>query len=253
MELYDAIKYKGLAKSFNMELLEERLLDNIRLYVKNMSGLDGTKNDLCEILTYEEMKQKNTMNFDVKAPYYFIASIHDVQDGMINAGYLLGQFLLYLTSKEISTNILGVEKIKSEDTYYTAILAFGRTTTRMKYRAKAVRNLRSEKYYVYRQEARPEIKQVIRAGGYAPTGLIFQPYRFVLSSSHFHVIGKREAIMTKHQKMMCYFELGMMLSYMQLRAEEMWMDLTLQKRSVELGKNEKNYFYMITAQLKSQV
>lgn len=258
MDLYEAIQYKNSVRSFNMDPLEETCINNIMLYTKFVHYSHDTKAPNYEILTNKEIKQKFGVHLEIKAPYYIIVYVEKVQNALVNAGFLLGQLSIYLTMKEIGTNLIGLKNVSSlkdkNTTYQLAILAFGKTIHPMKKVQLKQGQLLLNKYcYLKEKEMSMYFtKQLISAASYAPIKVLYQPYRFLVYEDHIHIVGKKEGFFTRYQKDMMFFELGLLLAYMQVKAEELWISLSIREVKLESDSLKKNYIYLRTVFLKGQ-
>lgn len=253
MELYEAIQYKGWVKAFSLQKIDDKIYGNIVSFLRHLNHLQDQDKTSYEICEQKEMKQKG-MEYSVKAPYYFLVRLNDLEDDLINAGFLMGQLSLYLITKELGSCIMGIEKVKLADTKeakWVAILGFGKPSQKIKISNQKSRNFISDKFCYNKSEENGDMKQVISAAGYAPTNVLYQPYRFIVYEDHVHILGKKEALMTKHQKLGCRLELGIMLAYMQLKSEELWMWFSAKKAELDLGKTGKNYNYMISVYIEN--
>lgn len=241
-----------------MAPLEESCINNIKLYTKFVHYSHNTKAPNYEILTNEQVKQKFGVHLEIKAPYYMIVYVEKVQNMLINAGFLLGQLSIYLTMKEIGTNLIGIKKVSSikdkNTTCQLAILAFGKTVHPLKKEQLKQCRLLANKYcYPKEKETNMYLtKQLIAAASYAPIKILYQPYRFLVYEDHIHIVGKKEGFFTKYQKDMMFFELGLILAYMQVKAEELWISLNIREVKLDFDSLKKNYIYLRTVFLINQ-
>ena len=78
-----------------------------------------------------------------KVPYYFLFYAKKTEDYLLNAGYLLEQIVLYMTTKGLGTCYLGMKNFKSEDEFEPIIaVAFGALFVYVYYKRKQMEKRR---------------------------------------------------------------------------------------------------------------
>ncbi len=271
MDIYEAINCKGWTKSFVMDELQPEMEGKIINYTKYLRGIDPDKKDNFAILRNKDIQRRHRELFSNKAPYYMVIYLDDLQKQLINAGYLMGQLALYLMTKEIGCSILGVEKIrKTEDVDFTknaivyskddnkevgpwiAIMAFGKPEHRLRQYSKAANRLIVDKKCIYKSNTEANIGAILAASAHVPSRLFLSPYRYVISDSRVHVYTKNEAMMTSFQRSAVYLECGVMLAYLGLKAEELWMTMNI-KQVQRLAEKELAHFqYLISLVFENQ-
>lgn len=271
MDFYEAINCKGWTKSFVMDELQPDLEGKIINYTKYLRGIEPDRKANYVILRYKDMKRRHRELFSNKAPYFLVIYLDDLQKQLMNAGYLMGQMALYLMTKEIGSCILGVEKIrKAEDVdllknavvlfrngsaepgTWMAIMAFGKPERRLRLFPKAVSKLFVEKKCIYKGSSDPNISTILNATAHVPSKLFLSPFRYVISENRVHVYVKNEAMMTSFQRNVVLQECGIMLAYLGMKAEELWMTMNI-KQVQRLSEKELNHFqYLVSLVFESQ-
>lgn len=271
MDFYEAINCKGWTKSFVMDELQPDIEGKIINYTKYLRGMDLDRKDCFSIVRYKDLKRRHREKFFNKAPYYLIIYLQDIERQLMNAGYLMGQMALYLMTKEIGSCVLGVEKIKKGEDIelmdkamvtshmeeeelpgFMAIMAFGKPERRLRQYSKAVNKLLVEKKCIYKSNTEPNISTILTASAHVPSKLFSNPFRYVISDNRVHIYVKREAMMTSFQRTAVYMECGILLAYLGMKAEELWMSMTI-KQVQRLAEKELNHFtYMISLVFDNQ-
>lgn len=271
MDFYEAINCKGWTKSFIMDELQPDMEGKIINYTKHLRGMDLDRKDHFSIVRYKDMKRRHRELFSNKAPYYLIIYLNDLQKQLMNAGYLMGQLALYLMTKEIGSCVLGVEKIKkSEETEldnkaivtslveevespsFMAVMAFGKPERRLRQYSKAVNKLLVEKKCIYKSNTEPNISTILTASAHVPSKLFSSPFRYVISDNRVHIYIKHEAMLAGFQRTAVYMECGITIAYLGMKAEELWMGMTI-KQVQRLAEKELNHFtYMISLVFENQ-
>ena len=271
MDFYEAINCKGWTKSFVMDELQPDMEGKIINYTKYLRGIDPEKKDSFAIVRHKDIKRRQRELFSGRAPYYLIVYLEDLQKQLMNAGYLMGQMALYLMTKEIGCCLLGVEKVKKDDyseirknamlcseneqdesTSWIAIMAFGKSEHRLRQFPKAVNKLFLEKRCIYKSNTVANIGTILTASAHVPSKLFLSPFRYVISDNRVHVYTKNEAMMTSFQRSAVYLECGIMLAYLGLKAEELWMSMNI-KLVQRLAEKELAHFqYLVSLIFENQ-
>ncbi len=271
MDFYEAIYCKGWTKSFLMDELQPDMEGKIINYTKYFRGMNPEQKDNFAIIRYKDMKRKHRELFSCKAPYYLIIYMNDLQKQLMNAGYLMGQLALYLMTKEIGSCILGVEKIKKlgdsnaldqavilsqvdnkENVGWMAIMAFGKPEHRLRLYPKSVNKLFVEKKCIYKSNTESNIGVILSASAHVPSKLFFSPFRYVVSDNRVHIYSKNEAMMTSYQRSLVILECGILLAYLGMKAEELWMTMNI-KQVQRLAEKELAHFqYLVSLVFENQ-
>lgn len=270
VEFYEAMNYRGWVKSFLMEDLDPGLESKIKHYVKYLKGLHPDEMDCVEIIHHKQIKKKHMGIFSEKAPYYFVVYMKDLEDGLMNAGYLMGQLALYLTTKELGSYVTGIEKatkyldgqvydsfevlsqeensslVKKEELEETwmCIMAFGKPERKIRQMSKTIDKFVLDKKCVYKTQVSTNIQMILNAAVYAPTKMLVRPYRFVIHDQRVHLYAKNEALMTSYQRVTFYLDCGIMLAYLGVKAEELWMTMSVTQLNRLLEREQKHYHYI---------
>ncbi|MDF2542783.1 MAG: hypothetical protein K0S47_2501 [Herbinix sp.] len=250
MNMFEAIFSRKSIRSFLQEKIEWDVISDILNFANSLPMLiDGIAVEF-KLISNIESNQGFHGPFNVKAPYYLSLSSEVKDDYLINAGYLMQQLNLYITSKGLGACFLGAahpgKAVKSMMKYnYVYSLAFGKSSEPL-YRSSAdAKRLPEKDVIVYKEDVMPDIKQILLAARLAPSSMNSQPWRFVVYKNRIHIFTKKNAFLTgvlSHSKM---FDMGVMLANLLLAAEELWVEISLTKSdSIKNKQFHKNDYVM---------
>jgi nitroreductase len=229
MNLYEAIFVRKTVRKFKMKLMEQSKLDGIM-------GFAGSIPMLFENLAVEFKIIENVSSgpgvsgpFHVKAPYYLIITSNNQPGYLINAGYLMQQISLYMTSKGIGSCYLGsvkpsrevMEGIKYD---YVITLAFGECEHEIYRAADKSRRLPEKDVVIYKEEVNKNIKMVVYAGRLAPSSMNSQPWRFVVYKNRIHIFCKKNVFLSGVLREVKLIDIGICLANMLVTTEELWVE-----------------------------
>lgn len=250
MNTFEAIFSRKSIRHFKQEKLEwdeiAELLDFANKLPMLMEGIAVE----FKLVSNIEAKQGFWGPFNVKAPYYLCISSEEKEDYMLNAGYLMQQINLYLTSKGLGTCFLVAYPgggLKATMKYeYIVALAFGKTTSNLYRESSKANRMPESEIVVYKEEVTPDIKQVLSAARLAPSVFNSQPWRFVVYKNRIHVFAKKNLLIAKALDYNKMIDMGIMMANLLLTAEELWVDITLSKSETLKSKEFQNNEYVCT-------
>lgn len=245
MNLYEAVFLEKTIKSFRMEPLEQRLLNQILNFTNHLTMLSDTQQVRFEIA--DNIKNKAVVGpFAVRAPYYLVLTIEKSMDCLINSGYLMQQSALYLVTKGIASCFMELHRTFlgewEEKECFVFMLPFGKTD-RVLYRdiQKASR-MGLDELCVFKEEVDANVMTMLQAARLAPSAMNNQPWHFVVYNNRIHIFLTRERLITKKYDQIRRIDIGMVLANLLIAAEEMWLDTEVVKREglaeLNLKKNE---------------
>lgn len=106
MSNYDMIFKRKSIRNFTDEKFTQEMVNKINAYIKQLIPCKTGINVAVYFLEDEKVKGL----FKVKAPYYIVMTSETKEDYDINAGFMLEQLVLWLTSEGIGTCWLGSGK-----------------------------------------------------------------------------------------------------------------------------------------------
>lgn len=250
MDLYEAVDYRRWVRTYENISISVSLLKNIENYCNHINTVITDEKVNFSMETYDSLKLKfqNVLSMKglLKAPYYFAIIVNDLELSLVEAGNFVGQVSLYFTTKNIGSCLVNIEKMKQKKNQWVVLYAFGLTKERVTTSTRKVRSFVSDRNCIYKSEPDASVRKILMAAGVYPTSMLYQPYRFVLHGKKIHIFLKKEAILTKYQRMFLNFEIGLMLTSIAMKAEELWMNVVF-KRVEQFTDNEmKKFEYCIS-------
>ncbi len=224
----------------NLELEAEKALRK-EIVIKALTKLESNI----------ETKQGFYGPFTVKAPYYICISSEKKGDYLINAGYMMEQISLYITSKGLGTCFLGGaapgKGLKDTMRYdYVISLAFGIPSGTLYRDSHEAKRLDEEELVVYKEDVDSDIRQMITAARLAPSSLNNQPWRFVVYKNRIHIFIRKNIALYKVMDSINKIDIGIMLANLLIAAEELWIDVSISKLDSLKNKDFKNNQYVLT-------
>ena len=252
MNLYEGIFVRKSVRNFLMEPVEQKLLDNILNFVSHQEMISEGQEIRYEIVNNLETKHHLTETLiGGKVPYYFLFYAKKTEDYLLNAGYLLEQIVLYMTTKGLGTCYLGMKNFKSEDEFEPIIaVAFGKPRKdfyqeeRKKVNRKSLNDLCS-----FKSSISDEVKEIVRAGRMAPSAINMQPWRFVVYENRIHVFCRKDTLVPKSMRKLHEIDMGIVLAHLMVAAEEFWYSPELKKLPNISEQKFKQNQYIITVLL----
>lgn len=126
-QLYNGIFHRKSIRKYNLEPLSKEALEDIKAYAKGIKPLDDK---IAYEFTFLESKEVKNL-FPIKAPHYVCIYSEKKEHYLMNAGFILQEIDLYLSTKGIGCCWLGMAKpskdipIKRNGMDFVIMLAFG--------------------------------------------------------------------------------------------------------------------------------
>ncbi len=253
MNLYEGIFLRKSIRSFRMETVETKILENILNFTQHLTMLDGGQQVQFEIIESKEKKKEPQGVFTVKAPYYLVLSALPTEGYMENAGFLMEQVMLYILSKGLGTCFMAYHKmpVKKVDGFEPiVVLAFGKTTKNIYRDHKKAKRLPLKALCSFKTAVGEDIKQMLLAARLAPSSLNNQPWRFVAYENRIHVFVRKGKLMMDSAKKLQKVDVGIALANIYLTAEELWYTCDFVKSDSMKEHEFKNNEYLLTVMLK---
>lgn len=230
MNLYEAIFVRKSIRKYKMDPLEQNKLDEIMTFAKSLPMLFEEIQVDYKIVSNTEANQLFNGAFVVKAPYYFILTSQHVPGYEINAGYLIHQVSLYMTSKGIGSCYIGSAKpkkaaIEGMQYDYVITLAFGQGEHEIYRSSEKAKRLPLEDIAVYKTEVNKNIKTLVQAARLAPSSMNSQPWRFVVYDNRIHIFSKKNVFLSGVFHEVKLIDIGICLAHFLVTAEELWIDV----------------------------
>lgn len=235
-----------------MEALEEQMLRNIRTFLEHQILIkEDCKVDYA-IICQLDQKKSTRSELSVEAPYFMVIYEQETEGYNLNAGYLLGQLSLYITSKGLGNCLVNMSlgKRGKRDKRIIAALAFGKPKTNSLFEGHKAKRIPLDYLCVYKEDVSPDIKKVMKAASASPSCMNSQPWRFVVYHNRIHVFLKKDRMIKKwfHSEQMV--DMGFMLSNLLMEAENLWLTTTIDYVDNLSEKPVKNYMYILSVVLE---
>lgn len=248
MDMYEAIWKRKSVYQYSMEALDEQMLHNIRAFLSHLLLLkDGIKVDYT-IKSNIDHGQADKLELAVEAPYYLVIYDQPNCDYHLNAGYLIGQLALYLTSKGIASCLVNMSfgKRSKADKKIIGALAFGKAKSNTIFDVHKPKRIALDQLCVYKEEVSPDIKRIMKAARMAPSCMNSQPWRFVVYHNRIHIFLKKDRMITRlfHSEQM--IDMGFMLSNLLMESENLWLTTSISHMEIIDEKQVKNFKYVLT-------
>ena len=261
MNLYEALCGRKYVRRYKMQAIDDNNMEHLLRFAKSLpmlfpdimvefKVLDCTNEDNIKLYF------NGIQPFKVKAPYYLILSSTTDNGYYINAGYLMEQVSLYLTTKGIGSCFLGAVKLSDEVSIPSSMehvitLAFGESKSNICRTSGKVRRLPEEDTVTYKEEVNESVKTIIKGGRMAPSSMNSQPWRFVAYKNRIHVFCKKNMLDSSRLSRLKLIDIGVAIGNMLVVIDEMWFHVDL-VRSDNISKQHfKNYDYILTLKLSS--
>lgn len=251
MNMYDIIYSRKSIRSFHQEVIDWEIIEDILRFANSLPML--AKDIKVEFKLISNIEQNQGFNgpFAVKAPYYISLSSEKKDDYLLNAGYLMQQLSLYIESKELGTCFLGAaspgwglkKTIKFD---YIIALAFGKSKEPLYRDAFLAKRSPENDLVVYKEEVSTDLRKMLDAARLAPSAYNGQPWRFVVYKNRIHIFVKKNPWFAKPLDKLKMIDIGIMLANLLIAAEELWVDVKLNKSDVIMNKSLKNNEYVLT-------
>lgn len=255
MNMYEAIFVRKSVKKFVMEELEQTLLDQILQFAKDLPLVMEDADVEFSVVNFMENDNSNRKLLTGKAPYYFYIACDNIPEQLINAGFLMEQMTLYIASRGLGTGIvthvhLKSEKIQGLEKEPVLALAFGKTKDIMYRDSRKLNRLPEKEVVVYKTDVNTDVKLMVKAARLAPSYLNSQPWRLVVYDNRIHVFSKKNVFLTDLMNDKKLLDVGVMVANMLLVAEELWIDVQVEKLENISNKFFKNNEYIFSVIVK---
>lgn len=253
MNLYEGIYERQSIRRYRMEGIDTKIINNILKYASQLESLSGNCRTGFRILAWQNIKKHRMGIFSVKAPYYLVLFCDSTEEAMLNAGYLLGQLDLYMVSRGLGTCFFhGAKKLCAGENGMSPMmaLAFGKVEPLYGRSIRRTRRLPFSELCIVKEEIGKEEKAMLEAARLAPSSFNSQPWRFVAYDGRIHLFCKREGWAFSGRQGLHYLNMGIVLAYLFVAAEEFWYSPEAVRVENILEKQLKRNEYVVTVRFK---
>ena len=229
MNLYETIFVRRSVRSYSMEPLENKTMNEIMKFQKELIPLFPDIVTKIEVINALEKPGQIKGLFKVKAPYYMALYSEQKEKFELNAGYIMEQISLFLGSKGIGSCFLGGAKKKKDSSTDTCkfviMMAFGKPKGEYIKKDEEPKRMDLKDLCVYKETPRAWVEEVLKAARLSPSSFNSQPWRFVVYENRIHLFEKKSKLLTKAAERWTEFNFGIMLSHIMIVMEERWIDI----------------------------
>lgn len=241
--LYETIFKRKAVRKYDLKPLNDNTLSTITDYVKSLKPLyDGIKTEM-RIVGQDEVK----LLVSGKAPHYLLLYSENKEGYLTNAGYMLQQVDLFLSSKGIGSCYVGMGKPAkaSAELEYVIMLAFGNPTEPV-HRADSSEFKRKSLLQITNVVGNDKLLETARL---APSATNSQPWFFTGSNGIIHAYCvKPNMIKALLYGKMNKIDMGIALCHIAVAAAHEGKEIAFVHDEKALANHPKGYYYVVTVQ-----
>lgn len=184
----------------------------------------------------------------IKAPYYLAIYSEEKDRAMMNAGYIMEQISLYLSTRGIGSCFFGSAVVprtlrEKNGKQLMILMAFGKAKDSCYRERGEAKRLPLDRICAGKEQPRQWALQLLEAARMAPSSFNSQPWRFLIRDNRIHVFAVEGG---SHKGKYREFNFGVMFSHLLTAAEELWQDVDLIRLEDISQKNFKNSEYVLS-------
>lgn len=236
--MYEYILKRKSIRNFDMSELDYDTINDIERYIENIIPYDAS----IKTQTYIFNDEKQIAGFfKIKAPHYIAITSEKKENYLLNAGYILEQLVIYLTSIGIGTCWLGGSKpiqgiLKENSLDYVVMIALGKSNELL-YRKDISEFKRKNIAEISNLSDTNSIMEAIRL---APSASNQQAWYFEMNENEISVYCKKVIVLMDR---MSKIDIGIALAHIYISTQAQGKDIQLLK---EDNKVKHGYEYIIT-------
>ncbi|MCI8466074.1 MAG: nitroreductase [Lachnospiraceae bacterium] len=249
MNLYEAVYNRKSVRHYKMELLPQEFFRNLRKFEQGLQSFTPEIKHSVELFNAMDGEARIKGLFHVKAPYYMVFFSEPGEYAALNAGYLLEQIVLYMTSRGVGTCYQGMAKTVGlqgpAGMDPVMVVAFGYADEKLHRESFRAKRLPLKELCVFKEDSTEETRLMLQAARLAPSAFNRQPWRFIVYQNRIHVFARKEPIPLRSKEDRIEFDMGIMLSHVTLAAEECWRDVEFaRKENLAAREMRSNQYFM---------
>lgn len=249
MNLYEAISVRKSIRKFEKRGIEESLMEVLKRFTGELQPIFSEVP--YEIVFHDAQQEKPAKKgrFCVDAPCYISFLSEDTREGQINAGFLMEQVVLFLTSRGIATCYQGNMRFSAScegEKKELIVAAVGYPVHYLYREENTAKRIALVKQCLFKEEAGKDVLTILRAANLAPSAMNAQPWRFVVYNNRIHVMTQKETFFTQKTGCSKFLDTGIALAHMAIAAEELWLDTEWKILENIQNQNFKKYYYIIS-------
>ena len=252
VNIYEAIFRRISVRKYRTEPIEEEKLEHLRRFIQLVRGLHEEIPFRIEIRRRADGLRGLGL---VEAPYYLIFYSGQADGYLENAGYVLEQIVLYLTSRGIGTCYQGGLRFP-QNSEMTALgltpviaVAFGIPAKKPLVEEREARWKKTQRETVIcKEEIGDDVREILRAVSAAPSAMNRCPWRLVVYHNRLHLFARKSAsVWNRIQRI----DMGIVLYHIAAAAEEQWLEIRILRMDSITEQKTRGYKYTATVLLKS--
>lgn len=253
MNLYEAISARKSIRKFEKRGIEESVMEVLKRFIGELQPIFP---EIPYEIVFHNAQQERPIKkgkFCVDAPYYISFLSKDTREGQINAGFLMEQMVLFLTSRGIATCYQGNMKFSAsceEDKQELIVVAAGYPVHYLYRKGNTAKRMPLVKQCFFKEEVGKDVLTILRAANLAPSAMNHQPWRFVVYNNRIHVMTQKETFFSKKIGCSKFLDTGIALAHMAIAAEELWVDMEWKILENIQNQNFKKNYYIISMIIK---
>lgn len=248
IDLYEIIFKRKSIRKYDQSPLSDDVLSEIETFAKNTESL------LKDIETEIQIISKDSLSFllPVKAPHYLLMSSENKEGFLTNAGFILQQIDLFLSSKGIGSCYLGMAQPtratkKNSNLEFVMVIAFGNP-------AEAVHRSNPSEFKRRSFEDITDIKdngKLLEAARLAPSATNSQPWYFTGEKDVIHAYCiKSNLLKALVYDKMNKIDMGISLCHIAVAAEHNGGKVEFLHDTTASNNPPKGYYYIGTLSIK---
>ena len=232
MNLYEAMYARHSVRKYRKEAVEDSVIEGIFRFLDETEPLFPEIRIRIQVFPERGKKIRFSGFSNVSAPHYLAVFTEQKEKSEMNAGYVMQQIALYLTSQGVGTcyqGMAGVPRNSQQEGGLSCVMvmAFGYPKGRGK--NQEYRRLPMEELCVFKGQPKTHVREMLEAARLAPSSFNGQPWRFAVYENRFHVFSKKASGFRRKRNPHSEFNFGIMLAHVMVAAEELWVDVDLIK------------------------
>lgn len=255
MTIYEAIYKRKSVRKYTSETISTFHREHIDHFMDCATCLHPTIPIAYEIVTRKEDGDRIGLKTNVKAPQYLVFYTKIEPGCYENAGYILEQCVLYMTTKGIGSCYIGRNFIEPNKDYTNQgyemciTLAFGYPLEDLFQKERKIERMDLKKLYVVKDGSDNRMLPCIESARLAPSGLNLQPCRYVIYQNRLHIFIRLNKLSEKLFLSMNHINAGIAICHIILSAEEQWGDPQYFKSSLIEERSLNKHLYIGSVQL----
>lgn len=242
-ELYKTVFKRKSIRKFKNKELDNNLLNEIKNYLSNLEPLFPEIKTEYQIINSDDLRLLSMK----KAPHYLAFFSENKENHLVNAGFILQQFDLFLSSKNIGSCWQGIPRPKkhllnSSNLDYIIVIAFGESNEEI-HRQNIKEFKRKNIHEITNIENYDEILELVRL---APSSRNRQPWYFTGTKEEINVYCRDKLLTKLFLSKLTLIDIGISIFHLNLAIKKQNKKIKIIKKDV---KQINNYKYILSLKI----